>query len=176
VDINESILYNIELNSSEKLLLLLINAKSGEKLSSEFFMKQLMCTESKLNEIIDKLLKNGYLDLISNNLQDEEENIKIIKDNNDYKKLRLKELNDNGYESNIDNLHDLIDEPINDRQARIILNMASGDIELIKTKYREAKKSQFSDKIGILLKLLQTKEYEYKQNIEKLKNHNFRIK
>ena len=170
MDINESILYNIELNSSEKLLLLLINAKSGEKLSSEFFMKQLMCTESKLNEIIDKLLKNGYLDLISNNLQDEEENIKIIKDNNDYKKLRLKELNDNGYESNIDNLHDLIDEPINDRQARIILNMASGDIELIKTKYREAKKSQFSDKIGILLKLLQTKEYEYKTKEKMVKS------
>jgi len=162
VDINESILYNTELNASEKLLLLLINDKDGKELSSKFFMKQLMCSENELNKIIENLINNGYLNAIDNKLKEDKDNIKIIKNSNDYKKLRLKELTDNDYENNIDNLHDLIDEPINDRQARIILNMASGDIELIKTKYKEAKKSQFSDKIGILLKLLQTQEYEYK--------------
>jgi len=162
VDINESILYNTELNSSEKLLLLLINDKSGKELSSKFFMKQLMCSENELNKIIENLINKGYLNAIDNKLKEDEENIKIIKNSNDYKKLRLKELTDNDYENNIDNLHNLIEEPINDRQARIILNMASGDIELIKTKYKEARKSQFSDKIGVLLKLLQTQEYEYK--------------
>lgn len=162
MDINESILYNTELNASEKLLLLLINDKDGKELSSKFFMKQLMCSENELNKIIENLINNGYLNAIDNKLKEDKDNIKIIKNSNDYKKLRLKELTDNDYENNIDNLHDLIDEPINDRQARIILNMASGDIELIKTKYKEAKKSQFSDKIGILLKLLQTQEYEYK--------------
>ncbi len=162
MDINESILYNTELNSSEKLLLLLINDKSGKELSSKFFMKQLMCSENELNKIIENLINKGYLNAIDNKLKEDEENIKIIKNSNDYKKLRLKELTDNDYENNIDNLHNLIEEPINDRQARIILNMASGDIELIKTKYKEARKSQFSDKIGVLLKLLQTQEYEYK--------------
>ncbi|MDM8533149.1 hypothetical protein QUF55_00475 [Clostridiaceae bacterium HSG29] len=162
MDINKSILYNTELNSSEKLLLLLINDKGGTELSSEFFMKQLMCSENELNIIIESLINRDYLNVIDNKLEEEEENIKIIKNTNDYKKLRLKELTDNDYENNIDKLHDLIDEPINDRQARIILNMASNDVELIKLKYKEAKKSQYSDKIGVLLKLLQTQKYEYK--------------
>jgi hypothetical protein len=133
--------------------------ESGKELSSEFFIEQLNCTKEELKKAFDNLVDEGYLKFL---ISENDEDIKIIKNSNHYKKLRLKEFAIDKYEDNILELHNLIESPINDRQARIILNMANGDIKLIKMKYREALKSQFSDKIGILIKLLQTQKYEPK--------------
>lgn len=161
---NKSIVYNKKLNANEKMILLFMDNANDEKLSSEFFIEQLNCTKKELKEAFDNLVTMGYLDNISN---EKDEDIKIIRNDNDYKKLRLKQLVFNEYEDNISKLHDIIESPINDRQARIILNIANGDISLIEMKYREALKSQFSDKIGILIKLLQTQKYEFKNDEKK---------
>ncbi len=154
---NNSILYNKKLNANEKLIILLMENENGKELSSEFFIEQLNCTKEELKEAFDNLVNEGYLNSVAD---ENDEDIKIIKNSNHYKKLRLKEFVSDEYEDNILELHNLIENSINDRQARIILNMANGDIKLIKMKYREALKSQFSDKIGILIKLLQTQKYE----------------
>lgn len=58
----------------------------------------------------------------------------------------------------VDEVTDLIDEKISFKQANIILGFAENDLDLIKRKYQQAKKSQVSDKISVLINLLQTKE------------------
>jgi hypothetical protein len=52
---------------------------------------------------------------------------------------------------------DLIEEPINAKEAKIILNFAGGDLDKIKEKYKIAKASQFQDKIEVLIHELQKK-------------------
>ena len=52
---------------------------------------------------------------------------------------------------------DIIEEPINAKEAKIILNFAGGDLDKIKEKYRIAKASQFQDKIEVLIHELQKK-------------------
>lgn len=58
----------------------------------------------------------------------------------------------------IDQVFDIIDENINDREARIILSFANNDIEQIREKYKIAKNSQVNDKIEMLINELQKKE------------------
>ena len=52
----------------------------------------------------------------------------------------------------------IIDEPINSKEARIILNFAGGDLEKIKEKYKMAKASQFQDTVEVLIHELQKKQ------------------
>lgn len=63
-----------------------------------------------------------------------------------------------GVQDLIDQIFDIIDENINDREARIILSFANNDVELIREKYKIAKRSQVSDKIEMLINELQRKE------------------
>lgn len=62
------------------------------------------------------------------------------------------------YHSLIDQVYEIIDENINEREARIILSFADNDIDRIKEKYRIAKLSQINDKIEVLINELQRKE------------------
>lgn len=61
-------------------------------------------------------------------------------------------------QSLIDQIFEVIDENINDREARIILSFANNDIDLVREKYKVAKRSQVSDKIEMLINELQKKE------------------
>lgn len=63
-----------------------------------------------------------------------------------------------GLQDLIDQVFEIVEENINDREARIILSFAGNDIELIKEKYRIAKRSQVSDKIEMLINELQKKD------------------
>ncbi len=63
-----------------------------------------------------------------------------------------------GVQDLIDQIFEVIDENINDREARIILSFANNDVELVKEKYKIAKRSQVSDKIEMLINELQKKE------------------
>lgn len=53
---------------------------------------------------------------------------------------------------------DMIEEPINDRQARIILGLAEYDLDKVKKCYLAAQNTQVSDKIDMLIHELQKKE------------------
>lgn len=52
---------------------------------------------------------------------------------------------------------DIIDEPINTKEAKIILNFAGGDVDKVRDKYKIAKASQFQDKVEVLIHELQKK-------------------
>lgn len=58
----------------------------------------------------------------------------------------------------IDQVFEIIDENINDREARIILSFANNDIEQVREKYKIAKNSQVNDKIEMLINELQKRE------------------
>lgn len=63
-----------------------------------------------------------------------------------------------GVQDLIDQIFDIVDENINDREARIILSFANNDVELVREKYKIAKRSQVSDKIEMLINELQRKD------------------
>lgn len=58
----------------------------------------------------------------------------------------------------IDQVFEIIEENINDREARIILSFANNDIEQVREKYKIAKNSQVNDKIEMLINELQKRE------------------
>jgi len=61
-------------------------------------------------------------------------------------------------ESLVTAVMDMIDEPINDRQARIILGLAQYDLDKVKKCYQVAQNTQVADKIDMLIHELQKKE------------------
>ncbi len=63
-----------------------------------------------------------------------------------------------GVQELIDQIFDIVDENINDREARIILSFANNNVDLIREKYKIAKSSQVSDKIEMLINELQRKD------------------
>ena len=69
-----------------------------------------------------------------------------------------------GVQDLIDQVFEIIDENINDREARIILSFAKNDIEQIKEKYKIAKNSQVNDKIEMLINELQKREGSVQSN------------
>lgn len=62
------------------------------------------------------------------------------------------------YDQKVLKVFEIIDEKINEREARIILSFAGNDLEKIRDKYKIAKASQFQDKIEVLIHELQKKE------------------
>src|SRR6056297_3470329 len=156
--INEEILHNKNLNANEKMILFLLMTNDATELSSDYFIARLGCNQRTLDQAFDHLVAEGYLMTDQSTMKTVEKEKaagKIIRNEIDYKKVKLKEFNEEHYESAVDQLHALIDEPINDRQARIILNIAKGDLGLIKKEYKNASSSQYSDKLGLLIKALQ---------------------
>ncbi len=68
----------------------------------------------------------------------------------------------------IEEVMELVDEQITEREAKIICAFAKNDLNLIKEKYHLAKKSQFSDKIEVLINELQKKEQKTERKEEKI--------
>ena len=62
------------------------------------------------------------------------------------------------YDQKINRVYEIIEEKINEREAKIILGFAGNNLEKIREKYKVAKASQFQDKIEILIHELQKKE------------------
>lgn len=62
------------------------------------------------------------------------------------------------YDAKVLKVFEIIDEKINEREARIILNFANNDLERIAEKYKVAKASQYQDKIEVLIHELQKKQ------------------
>lgn len=63
------------------------------------------------------------------------------------------------YDEKLSRVYEIIDENINDREAKIILGFAGNDLEKIKEKYKIAKGTQFQDKIEVLIHELQKKDH-----------------
>lgn len=63
------------------------------------------------------------------------------------------------FDEKIMKVFEIIDEKINDREAKIILGFAGNNLKKIRDKYRVAKASQYQDKIEVLIHELQKKEH-----------------
>jgi DNA-binding transcriptional regulator YhcF (GntR family) len=63
------------------------------------------------------------------------------------------------YNQKLDRVFEIIEENINEREAKIILGFAGNDLEKIKEKYKIAQSTQFKDKIEVLIHELQKKEH-----------------
>lgn len=63
-----------------------------------------------------------------------------------------------GVQALIDEIFSIVDENINDREARIILSFANNNLDLVREKYKIAKRSQVNDKIEMLINELQKKD------------------
>lgn len=171
--INEEILHNKNLDANEKMILFLLMTNDSSELSSDYFIARLGCNQRTLDQAFDHLVAEGYLMTGEKRITIDEEAKevgKIIRNEIDYKKVKLTEFNEEHYESAIDQLHALIEEPINDRQARIILNIAKGDLDLIRKEYKNAAGSQYSDKLGLLIKSLQKQESNHPKSKDKNKD------
>ncbi len=68
-------------------------------------------------------------------------------------------------ESLVSSVMDMIEEPINDRQARIILGLAQYDLEKVRKCYHVAQNTQVADKIDMLIHELQKKKHQKHQNV-----------
>lgn len=95
-------------------------------------------------------------------LEDQKEQIKnnsasLVKSEGGYKKKTTAKSKDH-YHSLVDKVYEILDEQINEREARIILSFADNDIDRIREKYKVAKRSQINDKIEVLINELQKKE------------------
>ena len=122
---------------------------------------QMSCTENKAKETIEKLKYKGFIESEGKEETDYRPPRIIKAEHVDgLEPLDFSEKSDQKMtkEDLVAKIHDLIDEPINDSEARIILNFANENFEKIEFCYKKAKKMQVSDKIEALMMELQKKE------------------
>lgn len=139
-----------DLNIYEKMCLVAIAryVEYGEDLNYDLLASKIGCSIYKLEEILDSLVKKKLLSLVNQPVED-------LEPDPDFKPIKFDNVK---VETLLDQVIALIDEPISSREAKIILSIANNDIEKIKEKYRIAKRSQLSDKVGVLINELQRKE------------------
>lgn len=160
------LLHRKDLNAYEKMIIMLISIEKKEKLDDKYFLSRLGCNKIELKNCFKSLVSKGIL-------ENKNENKKIIKQDKNAKKLKLnnfdKELDEIKLtkKEKISKIYKIIREPINERQVNILFNFAKGDIELIKDKYNLALKSQVSDKLGFLMKELQSVDIKKKDSKDK---------
>jgi len=72
-------------------------------------------------------------------------------------------------------VNEIVDENINEREARIILSFADNDIEKVRAKYAIARNSQYNDKIEVLINELQKPDPELASKPRIIKANNSQI-
>ncbi|MGM0379495.1 MAG: hypothetical protein ACQEQE_07085 [Bacillota bacterium] len=180
------LLHRKDLDAYEKMIIMLISIEQKEKLDDKYFLNRLGCSKIDLKKAFKNLVSKGIL-------ENKNRSKKIIKQDKDSKKLKLdnfdKELDKIKItkKEKISKIYKIIREPINERQVNILFNFAKGDIDLIEEKYNLALKSQVSDKLGFLMKELQSADNKKieknnkkskkvkKQNGDKNKKRNMQI-
>lgn len=149
-----AILEDDTLDMAEKMLLIVLSSsEEEERFDSEELGRRMGASPNTVQKALDRLARKGYLEGERPPLQES----KVLKGGSaSVKEMVLGSFDDR--EQRIARVMDLIEETINYREASIILNLARGDIERIETLYRQSKKSQLSDPLGMLINALQKKE------------------
>jgi len=161
--IGKDIVDREDLDIYEKMLSIVIARFYSEdedyELDSKILSGKMGCSEKKVEEAIQKLKSKGII------ISEFQRSSKIIKrENYDYiPNLEMESIQDYQskemtYEDKVSVLYDIIEEKINDREAKIILNFAGGSLDLVKDKYSIVKKMQITDKIEALINELQKKD------------------
>lgn len=148
-----------DLDIYEKMLCIVIvrfySEDENYELDNEILSEKMGCSKTKVEEAIKKLKNKGII------ISETTKPSRIIK-RESYDYIPNMEINvfqkDMAYEDKVATLYDIIEEKINEREAKIILNFAGGNIDIIKSKYNIVKKMQITDKIEALINELQKKE------------------
>lgn len=112
--IDEKILNNKNLNANEKIILFLLMTNDQSELTSDYFIARLGCNQRTLDQGIHHLVKEGFLSMPGKKFDDESEvkkESKVMRNKVDYEKVKLPEFHLKDYESAVDELHGLIEEP-----------------------------------------------------------------
>jgi len=137
-------------------------AEEKEGFDTLTLAREMSCTERKATETIRQLKQKGFIQ--SEGPSEASPAPRVIKAENveGLKPIRFEEADKSdrplSREDLMAGVQDIIEETINDSEARIILNFAGDDLEKVKRCYKIAKNMQISDTIEALIIELQRKE------------------
>lgn len=137
-------------------------AEEREGFDTLTLAREMSCTEHKASETIRRLKQKGFIQ--SESPSEEIPTPRVIKAENveGLEPISFDEVDRTdkplSREDLMAGVQDIIDETINDSEARIILNFAGDDLETVKRCYKIAKNMQISDTIEALIIELQRKE------------------
>lgn len=154
IRIPAAILEDESLDLQEKMLLIVLSSEEGDRaFDSEELGRRMGASPSLVKATLESLTRKGYLE---GETPTRQTGRVIKKGSASVKDMVLSRFD--GREQQIEHVMDLIEETINYREASIILNLAGGDVDRIETLYRQSKKSQLSDPLGMLINALQKRE------------------
>ncbi len=154
IRIPAAILEDESLDAKEKMLLIVLSTSEGEdSFDSEELGRRMGAPPAVVKATLESLTDKGYLE---GQTSRPPAGRVLKKGSASVKEMVLGRFDDR--DQQIERVMDLIEETINYREASIILNLAGGNVDRIETLYRQSKKSQLSDPLGMLINALQKKE------------------
>lgn len=170
--IEKGIVERTDLSIYEKMCCVVLAKWATEELQ-QFDMvmlaEQMSCTLNKAKETISLLKQKGFIQ--SEEKEEREVALPKIIKAKDVEGLEPVKFNETASknlsrEELLEEVRQIIDEAINDSEARILLSFANDDIERIRNCYKKARNLQVVDKIEALMMELQKKEEKKEQVVE----------
>ncbi len=162
--IEKGIVERLDLSIYEKMCCVILAKWATEDIEDfdmEMLAEQMSCTVNKAKETIRQLKQKGFIESEGQEVK-EAQPPRIIKaeDVEGLEPILFDETPKQHptKEELIADVREIISEPINDSEAKIILNFAGDDLEKIKFCYKKAVNLQVGDKIEALMMELQRKE------------------
>lgn len=155
--ISTDLLDRADLDIYEKMCCIILARLTQEEcdtpLSLEELARQMGCTVRMAGTVLEKLVDKGLL------IEDSQ---RVIRNDMQCPAVTFEtfDLPKQSFKKQLENLRDFIHEPASDGTLRIILNMAGGNVERIRSAYQAAAASQISDRLETLMHLLQKEEPE----------------
>lgn len=174
--LHESIVDRDDLTIYEKMCCVVLARYIGKDefkdiLSKDIIAMKMGCNNDEAYKAIKGLINKGILEEESEEeLASDIVNSKVIReiDSDHVKNIQFTELNsveiikentiDFEIEKKIEEVRDILEEVVSEKAIKILLNIAGGDVDLIKKKYAIAKMSQLNDVMEVLMHELQKKE------------------
>ena len=174
--LHQSIVDRDDLTIHEKMCCVVLARYAGKDefeaiLSRDIIAIKMGCSNEEAYTAIEGLLSKGILESKEVDVELAErphQETKVIKksDEKRIETMRFSEFagpvttshSPDGQEQKIQDLKDMFDEVVSEKALRILLNIAGGDLELIRKKYAIARKSQMNDVVEVLMHELQRKE------------------
>lgn len=174
--LHESIVDRDDLTIYEKMCCVVLARYIGKDefkdiLSKDIIAIKMGCTNEEAYRAIKGLIDKGILEEeAEDETTSEEINSNVIReiDSNHVKNIQFSELNsdrmikenkiDYDIEKKTEEVRNILEEIVSEKAIKILLNIAGGDVALIKKKYAIAKLSQLNDVMEVLMHELQKKE------------------
>lgn len=181
--LHQSIVDRDDLTIYEKMCCVVLARYAGrdefeDRLSKDIIAIKMGCSNQEAYKAIEGLIAKGILEhehteFELNELAETESKVIKNQGRQSFEALKFEELTGKKSspapvienpvtEAKMKELQDLIEEVVSENALRILLNIANGDVELIKRKYQIARSSQLNDVVEVLMHELQRKTPEIK--------------